>query len=222
MAGRSSQWWPVQSIRPVSFGLSALTNSVIVGPNVNPLVLSRLHRWTLGQAVRFFDDDFAGRIAQKQMQTSRAVTEVASEVINVVFFALASLIGSALLLTTIDWRIALALSLWLVVYLGLIRWFMPRVRMRSKARAGARAAVSGQIVDTITNIKTVKLFAHAAHEDRAALDALARFRERAAAAFANQGIAHVNWVQGGTEAYLINGALDVRRELLRSQGRVQI
>ncbi len=166
-------------IRPAVFGLSAAANSIVVGPNINPLVLSRLHRWTLGQAVTFFDDDFAGRIAQKQMQTARALTDVTVESINVVAFALASLIGSGLLLLTIDWRIALALMVWLVAYLGLIRWFMPRVRLRSGARAGARAMVSGQVVDTITNIKTVKLFAHADHEDRAALSAMGLFRERA-------------------------------------------
>ena len=88
--------------RPVLFGLSAATNAIIVQPNVNPLVLSRLHRWSLGQNISFFDDDFAGRIAQKQMQAARAVTEVASEVINVVAFALASLVGSVLLLTAIN------------------------------------------------------------------------------------------------------------------------
>lgn len=166
-------------LRPVFFGASAAANAVVVQPNVTPLVLSRLHRWTLGQSVTFFDNDFAGRIAQKQMQTARAVTDVVSEIINVVFFALASLIGSALLLTSIDWRVASALSLWLVAYILLISWFMPRIRLRAKARAGARAAVSGQVVDTITNIKTVKLFAHSGHEDRAALSAMARFRETA-------------------------------------------
>ncbi len=166
-------------IRPVVFGFSAAANSIVVGPNINPLVLSRLHRWTLGQAVTFFDDDFAGRIAQKQMQTARALTDVTVESINVVAFALASLVGSGLLLLTIDWRIALALMVWLIVYLAMIRWFMPRVRLRSGARAGARAMVSGQVVDTITNIKTVKLFAHADHEDRAALSAMGLFRERA-------------------------------------------
>lgn len=166
-------------LRPALFGLSSLMNAVVVTPNVNPLVLSRLHRWTLGQAVTFFDDDFAGRIAQKQLQTSRALTEVASEVINVVFFALASLVGSALLLTTINWRISLALGVWLAVYFLLITWFIPRVRVRSKARANARAMVTGQIVDTITNIKTVKLFAHADYEEGAALNAIRNFRERA-------------------------------------------
>jgi len=166
-------------LRPLVFGLSASANAIVVGPNVNPLVLSRLNRWTMGQNVTFFDDDFAGRIAQKQMQTARAVTDVASEVINVVAFALASLIGSALLLTTIDWRIALVLAVWLVAYFSLIRWFLPRIRERSASRAGARAMVSGQVVDTITNIKTVKLFALSDHEDRAALGAMRVFREKA-------------------------------------------
>ncbi len=164
--------------RPLLFGLSAASNSIMVGPNVNPMVLSRLHRWTLGQNVTFFDDDFAGRIAQKQMQTARAVTDVAVEMINVVAFALASLLGSVLLLVAIDWRVAIGFAVWLVLYFALIRWFLPRIRAKSAGRAGARAMVSGQVVDTITNIKTVKLFAHADHEDRAALGAMQTFRER--------------------------------------------
>ena len=164
--------------RPVLFGLSSASNSIIVQPNVNPLVLSRLHRWTLGQTVGFFDDDFAGRIAQKQMQAARAVTDVVSEIINVVTFALASLVGSVLLLLAIDWRVALGFAAWLIAYIALIRWFLPRVRKRSAGRAAARAMVSGQVVDTITNIKTVKLFAHADHEDRAALGAMQTFRAR--------------------------------------------
>ena len=165
--------------RPVLFGLSSASNSIIVQPSVNPLVLSRLHRWTLGQNVDFFDNDFAGRIAQKQMQCARAVTDVASEMINVVAFALASLAGSVLLLVAIDWRVAIGFFVWLVLYFALIRWYLPRVRIRSADRAGKRAMVSGQVVDTITNIKTVKLFAHADHEDRAALGAMRAFRESA-------------------------------------------
>lgn len=166
-------------IRPVIFGLSSAANAIVVQPNLNPLVLSRLHRWTMGQAVSFFDNDFAGRIAQKQMQTARAVTEVTSEVINVVAFALASLAGSAILLLTIDLRVALALTVWLVAYFALIRAFLPRVRKRSAARAGARANVTGQVVDTVTNIKTVKLFGHSEHEDRAALNAMGTYRRKA-------------------------------------------
>ena len=69
----------------------------------------------------------------------------------------------------------------LVLYFGLIRWFLPRIRQRSASRAGARAMVSGQVVDTITNIKTVKLFALARHEDNAARDAMGELRETALA-----------------------------------------
>ena len=165
-------------IRPVSFGVAAAANAIIVGPNVMPLVLSRLHRWTLGQAVTFFDNDFAGRIAQKQMQSARAVTDTATEMINTVAFALASIIGSVVYLVAVDLRVALALAVWLIVYVGLIMFYLPRVRVNSAARAASRAMVSGQVVDTITNIKTVKLFAHAAFEDRVALEAMDVFRDR--------------------------------------------
>lgn len=166
-------------LRPFAFGLSSVANTIVVQPNVFVLVQSRLNRWTLGQPVTFFDNDFAGRIAQKQVQTARALTDVANEAINTMAFALASIIGSVVLLLTIDTRIALALAVWLVFYLWLIKHFLPQVRRTSGARAGARAQVSGQVVDTITNIKTVKLFAHAAFEDRAALNAMGVFRDRA-------------------------------------------
>ncbi|WP_424985761.1 ABC transporter ATP-binding protein [Microbulbifer sp. S227A] len=168
-------------IRPALFGLSSVANNYIVMPNITPLVLSRLNRWTLGQSVTFFDDDFAGRIAQKQMQTANALTSIVSEVISAIVFAVASMLGSLLLLGSIHPAVMLPFALWLLVYFLLIRWYLPRIRERSAARAGARAMVTGQVVDTITNIKTVKLFAHAAHEDDAARGAMAVLRDRALA-----------------------------------------
>ncbi|WP_323038449.1 ABC transporter ATP-binding protein [Gemmobacter sp.] len=164
--------------RPLVFAASSAANSVVIGPNVMPLVLSRLHRWTMGQAVTFFDNDFAGRIATKQMQAARALTEVVSETINTGVFAIASVVGSVIFLLDIDARMALALAVWLVAYLALIRFFMPRIRATSVSRAAARANITGQVVDTITNIKTVKLFAHADHEDRAALQSMGLYREK--------------------------------------------
>jgi ATP-binding cassette subfamily B protein len=94
--------------------------------------------------VTFFDNDFAGRISQKQMQAARAVTDTATEVINTVCFALASVIGSVVFLLAIDIWVAVALAVWLVVYILLIRFFMPRVRVNSAARASSRAMVSGR------------------------------------------------------------------------------
>ena len=166
-------------LRPAVLGLSSATSNVIIGPNVLPLVLSRLHRWTMGQAVTFFDNDFAGRIAQKQMQTARAVTDVASEMVNTGAFALSAVLGSAVYLASVDGWAAAALLLWLAAYLALIRFFLPRIRAQSAGRASARAMITGQVVDTITNIKTVKLFAQSGHEDQAALDAMETFRDRA-------------------------------------------
>ena len=166
-------------LRPLFFGLSAASNNYIVMPNISPLVLAKLNRWTLGQSVTYFDDDFAGRIAQKQMQTANAMASVVSEVISAIVFALASLVGSLLLLGSIHPLVMLPFAAWLVVYFLLVRWYLPRIRKRSAARAGARAMVSGQVVDTITNIKTVKLFAHSAFEDQAARNAMVDLRERA-------------------------------------------
>ncbi|WP_170349577.1 ABC transporter ATP-binding protein [Ruegeria atlantica] len=165
-------------LRPALFGLSSVTNNYIVMPNVPPLVLAKLNRWTLGQSVTYFDDDFAGRIAQKQMQTSNALASVVSETISAIVFALASLAGSLFLLGSIHPLVMLPFAGWLVVYFLLIRWYLPRIRARSAARAGARAMVSGQVVDTITNIKTVKLFAHSAFEDQAARNSMVDLREK--------------------------------------------
>ncbi len=168
-------------IRPALFGLSSVANNYIVMPNITPLVLSKLNRWTLGQSVTFFDDDFAGRLAQKQMQTANALTSIVSETISAIVFSLASLIGALVLLGSIHPAVMLPFVFWLLIYLGLIRWYLPRIRKRSAARAGARAMVTGQVVDTITNIKTVKLFAHSAHEDDAARSAMVTLREKALA-----------------------------------------
>ncbi|WP_171136641.1 MULTISPECIES: ABC transporter ATP-binding protein [unclassified Ruegeria] len=165
-------------LRPILFGISAFTNGYMLMPNIPTLVLARLNRWTLGQSVTFFDDDFAGRIAQKQMQTSNALASVVSETISAIVFALASLVGSLLLLGSIHPLVVLPFMAWLVVYALLIRWYLPRIRQRSAARAGARAMVSGQVVDTITNIKTVKLFAHGSFEESAAQNSLVDFREK--------------------------------------------
>jgi ATP-binding cassette, subfamily B, bacterial len=167
--------------RPIAFGLSNFATAVVVAPAVSPLVMSRLHRWMLTQSVGYFDDDFAGRIAQKQAQTANAMTNFVVESINVLAFALASLAGTLVLVSSIEPWLALVFAAWFVIYIAVIRWFMPRVRLRAKERASARAVVTGQVVDTITNIRTVKLFAHAEREDAAAIDAIEVFRGRSLA-----------------------------------------
>ena len=166
-------------IRPVIFGMNTAAASIRLEPNLFPLILSRMHRWTMGQAITFFDNDFAGRIAQKQMQMARATTDVVAGLIETAAFALSSVVGSVLLLATIDLRMAAILLGWIAAYYVFIRHSLRKIRGASAARASARAMVTGQIVDTVTNMKTVKLFAHASHEDRVALEAMAGFRDKA-------------------------------------------
>jgi ATP-binding cassette subfamily B protein len=135
------------------------------------MVATRLHRWTLGHPKNYFDNDFAGRIAQKEVQASNAVADVTVEVIHTVLFALASVITSFFIITTIDWRVGMIVAFWVFGFYLLMRFFLPRIKGYSAERANAQAAATGQIVDTISNISIVKLFANVKHEDRAALNA---------------------------------------------------
>ena len=174
-----SEKWPVLLvavsflflIRPTSFLLSSYLQSMVVSPGVRTMVATRLHRWTLGHPKNYFDNDFAGRIAQKEVQASNAVADVTVEVIHTVLFALASVITSFFIITTIDWRVGMIVAFWVFGFYLLMRFFLPRIKSYSAERANAQAAATGQIVDTISNISIVKLFANVKHEDRAALNA---------------------------------------------------
>jgi len=166
-------------VRPSAFGLTSTFQSIIVGPSLFKLILSRIHRHTIGQAVTFFDNDFAGRIAQKQMQTTRALVDVVVESMNALSVAVASVLGTLFIVAAINPVLGLVMVGWVATYVFFLWFFLPRIRTLSAHRASARAMVTGQVVDTITNIKTVKLFASAAHEDNAAIGAMGTFRDSA-------------------------------------------
>jgi ATP-binding cassette subfamily B protein len=165
--------------RPLLFGGLALTQSVMIGPNILKLVLARLYRWSMGQSVTYFDNDFAGRVAQKQMQAARSLTEIVIETVNAVTFGLATVIGTAFLLGGVSlWLVGL-LVLWFGLYVAFLRVMLPIIRSRSAARAEAQAMVTGQVVDTISNIKTVKLFAGSEAEDGRVIGAMSAMRHKA-------------------------------------------
>ena len=158
-------------IRPIAFLLSSYLQSMVVSPGVRTMVATRLHRWTLGHPKSYFDNDFAGRIAQKEVQASNAVADVTVEIIHTVLFALASVITSFFIIASIDWRVGMIVAFWVIGFYLLMRFFLPRIKTYSADRANAQAAATGQIVDTVSNISIVKLFANVKHEDRAALNA---------------------------------------------------
>lgn len=165
-------------MRPVVFAADAGVTSVLLAPHLFPLVLSRVHRHTLGQSMRFFENDFAGRVAQKELQTATALTQIVIETLDVGLYALAMFLGALVLMGGLDPRLLLIFVLWGAAYFAVLAYFIPKVRVKSKARAGARAAVTGQIVDTITNISTVKLFSDGKSEDVAARESFEDLRLR--------------------------------------------
>ena len=165
-------------IRPVLMTISAAINGIAMVPNLFPLTFIRLHRHTLGQSIKFFDDDFAGRLAQKQVQTATSISETFNEITNAFSFAIATLIASAFILGSVSSWLTIILLIWIFSFSILIKWFLPHIRLRSKNRAAARAAVTGQVVDTLTNMATVKLFVHSDGEEHYAEEALKGFRKK--------------------------------------------
>ncbi len=147
-------------IRPLMQGLDvALINNTIL-PNVGTLIRWRAHRQVLRQSVGWFENDFAGRIANRIMQTPPAAGEVVFQTFDAISYALAYMIGAAILLMTSDWRLMLPLLGWFVLYGALTSWTVKRVGPASKAASDARSEVTGRVVDAYTNIHSVKMFAH--------------------------------------------------------------
>lgn len=178
--------WPLLGIigfmlvlRPALILFQAGLNSLSFGPGLSVLGLFRVHKYTLGQSLDFFEDDFAGRINQKQMQTTAALGELLMELLNAVSFAGAMILGGAAVMFSSDWRLAAVMFGWLGLYIIALRWGLPKIRKLGKARAETRSAISGNFVDSIANITTVKLFAHSDRETTEARATLQQFREAA-------------------------------------------
>ena len=147
-------------IRPLMQGLDvALLNNAIL-PNFGTLIRWRAHKQVLRQSVGWFENDFAGRIANRIMQTPPAAGEVVFQTFDAISYALAYMVGAAILLLASDWRLMLPLLGWMALYGGLIRWTVRNVGPASKAASDARSQVTGRVVDAYTNIHSVKMFAH--------------------------------------------------------------
>ncbi len=166
-------------LRPLTFWASAIFQTLIIQPNLLNMIGLRLNRWALGHSIEFFDNDFAGRISQKILQTASAITNVVIEFLHAIVFAIASLIGALIIVGTLSTPMVVSVAVWIIAYLAVIRYYIPRVRAKSKAHADARSVVVGQIVDTIANVKTLKLFAHDDHEDQAVVQSMEGYFNRA-------------------------------------------
>lgn len=125
----------------------------------------QMHRYLLRQSMNFFANEFAGRVATKVMQTSLAVREVAMKVLDVFVYVVSYFVSMFIVVGAADWRLMLPLALWLGIYASILWFFIPRLRRISERQADARSMMTGRIVDSYTNIATVKLFSHAGREE---------------------------------------------------------
>lgn len=164
-------------LRPVLQGLDVLILNNALLPNYGTLFRWRSHRQVLRQSVGWFENDFAGRIANRIMQTPPAAGEAMFQVFDAVSFALAYLVGAAILLADADPRLAIPLLIWFVLYGLLLRWTITRVGPASQEASDARSAVTGRVVDSYTNIHSVKMFAHHDAELAYAKEAIDRSRD---------------------------------------------
>jgi ATP-binding cassette, subfamily B, multidrug efflux pump len=169
-------------IRPlVSMVDVALLHNTITA-NFGTMIRWRAHRHVLRQPVGWFENDFAGRLANRIMQTPPAAGEAVFQVLDAVTFALTTLIGAIILLGDADLTLLIPLGIWIGLYLALMRWTIRRAGPAATASSDARSAITGRVVDSYTNIHSVKMFAHHDREIQYAKEAIetsraALFRE---------------------------------------------
>jgi ATP-binding cassette, subfamily B, multidrug efflux pump len=152
-------------VRPAVYVMQQLVMNQAIAANVSNRIRWQNHWHVVRQSWAFFQNDFAGRIANRVMQTGPAIRESLVALLTAVWFILIYGTSSLILLASADRWLALPIVLWFLSYTVMLRWFVPRMRDRSKTTSEARSMLTGRIVDTYTNIVTVKLFARAKDED---------------------------------------------------------
>lgn len=158
----------------VGFLQSTVLHQGILG-NFVMTIRWKAHRWMLGQSYGFYQDEFAGRVATRVMQTSLAARDVVLKVLDVLVYVGVYFAGALVLVGTFSPWMAAPFAVWLLSYVLILRYFMPQLRVLSRMQADARSVMTGRVVDSYTNIMTVKLFAHAGHEAGYARDSMDGF-----------------------------------------------
>ncbi|XWN34026.1 MAG: ABC transporter ATP-binding protein [Devosia sp.] len=151
-----------------------LVHQTLAG-NYPMLVRWMSHRHLLRQPVSFYADEFAGRIATKVMQTSLAVRDSVLRVFDIFAYVTAYFVGMVIVAAQADWRLMIPMLVWAVCYITALAIFVPRLARVSEMQADARSMMTGRIVDSYTNIQTVKLFSHTTREQDYARQAMDEF-----------------------------------------------
>ena len=152
-------------VRPAAVLAQYLVTNQAMAPGLTNLVRWQSHFHVVRQSWTFFQNDFAGRIANRVMQVGPALRESVVQATNAVWYIIVYGGSAIILLARVDWHLAIPIVLWFCAYAVLLRVFVPRMRERSRRMSEARSNLTGRVVDSYTNILTVKLFARARDED---------------------------------------------------------
>ena len=153
---------------------AAIVHQALLG-NFPMLIRWMAHRYLLRQSMSFYQNDFAGRIATKVMQTSLAVREAVMKLLDVMVYVVIYFVAMLVLVAQADLRLMMPLVVWLVLYIGLQYYFVPKLKKVATHQADARSSMTGRIVDSYTNIATVKLFSHSKRESDYAKESMDEF-----------------------------------------------
>jgi ATP-binding cassette subfamily B multidrug efflux pump len=152
-------------VRPLIILLDVAIRHNTLIPGVTSLIRWQSHWHVVRQNWPFFQNDFAGRIANRVMQTANALRESVMASIRAVWYILVYGVSALVLMAAADWRLGLPTLLWFGGYVVFLRYFVPRMRDLARVSSEARSHVMARVVDSYTNILTVKLFARIADED---------------------------------------------------------
>ena len=164
--------------RPVLIVWQRLYLEQTLAGNMQERVRWRAHRHMLGQSMGFFQNDFAGRLSNRVMRLGEATEDSMYMVFEGIWFALTFVATALILVSGINWRVAVPLMIWLVLYVAYTYWTAIRVAAASEKWSDARSLVNGRIVDAYSNIETVKLFAEGPQEEKFVLSSMRRLRLR--------------------------------------------
>jgi ATP-binding cassette subfamily B multidrug efflux pump len=225
--------------RPLTLLADSLVRNNAVVPGVTSLIRWQSHWHVVRQSWPFFQNDFAGRIANRVMQTSNALRESVVSSIRALWYIGIYGISALALMAVADWRLAVPTVLWFAGYAFFLRHFVPRMRDLAKTSSEVRSLVMGRVVDSYTNILTVKLFARARDEDayvREAIDShataiaahmrlITRFMGvlatmNALLLVSTAGIGMTLWAQGHVSAGVVATALPLAWQITNVAGWV--
>ena len=160
---------------PIVGIIHSITMHQVLAGNFPMIARWQMHRFLLRHSMTFFANEFAGRVSTKVMQTALSIRESTMKVIDVFVYATSFFVSMLALVAAVDWRLVLPLAAWIVIYVLILRFFIPKLRKLSSEQADARSMMTGRIVDSYTNIATVKLFSHAGREESYAREGMDAF-----------------------------------------------